>query len=122
MPRHAPRTPAIAWLIALVVLGQAAVCAVARGDESPSPVAPVPERPLAERIDALIESTSPGLVAPLASDADFLRRVYLDLNGTIPDAATARAFLDDPSPTKRAALVDRLLARPQFARHMQRVF
>ena len=38
----------------------------------------------------------------LASDADFLRRVYLDLNGTIPDAATARAFLDDPAPDKRA--------------------
>ena len=44
-----------------------------------------------------------------ASDADFLRRVYLDLNGTIPDAATARAFLDDPTPDKRQALVDRLV-------------
>ena len=80
------------------------------------------EAPLHERIDALVEAAAPGPVAATASDADFLRRAYLDLNGTIPDAATARAFLDDPAPGKRQALVDRLLSRPQFARHMQRVF
>jgi hypothetical protein len=80
------------------------------------------EAPLHERIDALIDAATLGPVAAIASDADFLRRAYLDLNGTIPDAATARAFLDDPAPGKRPALVDRLLSRPQFARHMQRVF
>lgn len=80
------------------------------------------EPALHSRIDALIESTSPGPIAPPASDADFLRRVYLDLTGTIPDAATARAFLDDESPDKRPALVDRLLAQPRFARHMQHTF
>lgn len=80
------------------------------------------EAPLHERIDALIESVNPGFVGPPATDAEFLRRAYLDLNGTIPDAATARAFLDDPAPNKRAALVDRLLDRPQFARHLANVF
>ena len=78
--------------------------------------------PLHERIDALIEGASLGPRAAVGSDADFLRRAYLDLNGTIPDAATARAFLDDESADKREALVDRLLARPQFARHMATAF
>lgn len=80
------------------------------------------DAPLHERIDALIESTAVGPVAPLASDADFLRRAYLDLNGTIPDASAARAFLDDEDPNKRQALVDRLLAAPRFARHVQHTF
>src|SRR5262249_2307389 len=53
-----------------------------------------------------------------ASDAEFLRRVTLDLTGTVPTAATTRAFLSDPSPAKRAALVDRLLASPEHARHL----
>jgi hypothetical protein len=78
--------------------------------------------PLHERIDALIEGSAPAAPAPLADDAEFLRRVYLDLAGTIPDAATARAFLDDPNPAKRAALIDQLLASPRFARHMQHTF
>jgi uncharacterized protein DUF1549/uncharacterized protein DUF1553 len=80
------------------------------------------EAPLHDRIDALVESSSLAPVAAPASDADFLRRVYLDLNGTIPDAPTARAFLDDPAANKRAALVDRLLGRPQFFRHLANVF
>jgi hypothetical protein len=80
------------------------------------------EPALHERIDAFVEGTSLALVAPLASDDEFLRRVYLDLSGTIPDVPTARAFLDDPAPDKRRALIDRLVAQPQFARHMQRVW
>jgi hypothetical protein len=91
---------------------------------APAPAAapPLHERPLHQRIDALIEAVGIGPVAAVATDADFLRRVYLDLNGTIPDAATARTFLDDADPNKRAALVDRLLAAPRFARHMQHTF
>ena len=50
-----------------------------------------------------------------ASDAVFLRRVYLDAIGTLPTAEEARAFLDDASPTKRSALIDRLLERDEFA-------
>ncbi|HWE38932.1 MAG TPA: DUF1549 and DUF1553 domain-containing protein [Isosphaeraceae bacterium] len=44
-----------------------------------------------------------------ADDAEYLRRVYLDLVGKIPTAAEARDFLDDPGPDKRARLVDGLL-------------
>ncbi len=50
-----------------------------------------------------------------ASDADFLRRVYLDIIGTLPTADEARAFLKDDRPDRRGLLVEQLLARPEFA-------
>jgi hypothetical protein len=50
-----------------------------------------------------------------ADDADYLRRVYLDVIGTLPTAAEARRFLADKRPDRRARLVDELLARPEFA-------
>lgn len=53
--------------------------------------------------------------APLCSDAVFVRRAYLDVIGTLPTAIEARDFLRDRSPAKRAALIDRLLGRPEFA-------
>src|SRR5688572_17070439 len=54
--------------------------------------------------------------APRAADAAFLRRVHLDLVGTVPTHDETAAFLADPDPVKRAKLVDRLLADPRFAR------
>ncbi len=53
--------------------------------------------------------------ANLCSDAVFLRRVYLDLIGTLPTAEEARTFLKDESPDKRAKLIDALLERPEYA-------
>ena len=52
--------------------------------------------------------------AAVADDGEFLRRVSLDLIGKIPTAAEARDFLDDPSPGKRLALVERLLDSPAY--------
>jgi hypothetical protein len=52
--------------------------------------------------------------APRADDAEFLRRLALDLTGKIPTAAEARDFLDDTRPDKREALVDRLLDGPGY--------
>ena len=54
--------------------------------------------PLAPRIDQLIEANQVGPVAPLANDAEFLRRTNLDLTGDLPSSAEARAFLDDATP------------------------
>ncbi|MBY0523803.1 MAG: DUF1553 domain-containing protein [Gemmataceae bacterium] len=53
--------------------------------------------------------------APLATDAVFLRRVYLDMIGTLPTEAEAREFLDSKDPERRAKLIDRLLERDEFA-------
>jgi Protein of unknown function (DUF1549)/Protein of unknown function (DUF1553) len=50
-----------------------------------------------------------------STDAAFLRRAYLDALGLLPTPAEARSFLADPDPDKRSKLVDRLLARPEFA-------
>jgi hypothetical protein len=50
-----------------------------------------------------------------ASDAEYLRRVYLDVIGTLPTPAEARRFLADKRADRRARLVDDLLERPEFA-------
>lgn len=52
---------------------------------------------------------------PLATDAEFLRRVYLDVLGTLPTASEARAFLDSREPDRRARLIDAVLQRPEYA-------
>ncbi|MGB0259218.1 MAG: DUF1553 domain-containing protein, partial [Coraliomargarita sp.] len=48
-------------------------------------------------------------MAPLCSDSVFVRRVYLDLTGTLPSASESRAFLQSTDHDKRAKLIDRLL-------------
>jgi hypothetical protein len=83
------------------------------------------DAPLRQRIDQTITAGKPNFAKQAsgpASDAEFLRRVYLDLTGTIPPAGDARAFFKDPSPSKREALIDRLLASSEFARHMALTF
>ncbi len=49
------------------------------------------------------------------SDEVFVRRVYLDVIGTLPTAQEASQFLKDRDPNKRRVLVDRLLERKEFA-------
>jgi hypothetical protein len=79
--------------------------------------------PLHQRIDALVAARAGGRpVSPPAGDAEFLRRVSLDLAGTIPTAAEARDFLQDRSPDKRARRIDQLLAGPAYPRPMQEAF
>jgi len=53
--------------------------------------------------------------SPLCSDEVFIRRVFLDTIGTLPQPAEVRAFLADQHPDKRARLIDTLLARGEFA-------
>ncbi len=54
--------------------------------------------------------------APPASDAEFLRRVYLDLVGNLPPESVTRQFLSDNSPEKRRRLVEDLLSSDDYAR------
>jgi hypothetical protein len=51
----------------------------------------------------------------ICSDAVFVRRVYLDVIGTLPTAQEARTFILDEDPNKRGTLIDRLLEREEFA-------
>ena len=75
------------------------------------------DEPLRELINRELTPPS-GTAWPKASDAEFLRRVSLDLNGMPPSADEARAFINDADPGKREKLVDRLLASPLYARHL----
>ena len=107
------------WMpIAAVV---ACLTAAAAGD-APSEAEPAGDdvAALAAEIDHLIaarweaEQITP---APLADDAEFLRRVHLDLTGRIPAVADVRDFLADSSPDKRRAVVERLLSGPTYIVH-----
>lgn len=60
--------------------------------------------------------------APAASDATFLRRITLDLNGRIPTISELQAYLESTNPKKKEELVDRLMKSPAFARHMGHQF
>ena len=51
----------------------------------------------------------------LSDDTSFLRRASLDTIGTLPTPEEIRSFLANTSADKRSRLIDRLLARPEFA-------
>lgn len=106
--------------------GESAVVATYQGDvatvvvSSPFPHE-VPAERYAERrtlVDGHVMEKLRALRLPPADDCDdatFLRRVMLDLVGTLPAPAEVRSFLADPDPGKRARVVDALFARPEFA-------
>ncbi len=52
-----------------------------------------------------------------AGDAKFLRRAYIDIIGRLPTAKDVAEFLADKRPNKREVVIDRLLARPEYADH-----
>jgi hypothetical protein len=55
----------------------------------------------------------------VATDAEFLRRVTLDLIGQLPSPSEVREFLADPAPSKvkREKRIDKLIGSPAFADH-----
>ncbi len=83
--------------------------------------------PLHRRLDAAIKAADakfPEIASPKSTDAEFFRRLHLDLLGTIPSADTSRAILSRPDtqPLDRLALIDQMLAHPKHARRLQSVF
>ena len=81
--------------------------------------------PLHEQIDRLMtKDWAAAKITPAvtSTDADFFRRLNLDLHGLIPTPAETKAFLDDRRTDKRSRAIDALLARPEYALHMARVF
>ena len=99
-------------------MGRVDVCRVTIPLPPADSSSPRPELPIGNYVDNLIRAKWEKLnlvPSPLTDDSTFLRRAYLDAIGTLPTPDEARAFLADTSPTKRAAWVDKLLTRPEYA-------
>ncbi|NNJ25320.1 DUF1549 domain-containing protein [Alienimonas chondri] len=60
--------------------------------------------------------------SPVASDSEWLRRVWLDLGGHIPDAEAVLEFDRNQSESKRAELIEALLNSPDYVRHFSTVW
>jgi hypothetical protein len=103
---------AVAIIASLAVAGPAAQAPPDNPFESAAPV--VPGNAIDEVVFARLNSLNIQR-ARVCSDAVFVRRAYLDVIGTLPTADEARAFIADQDPSKRSTLIDRLLARDEFA-------
>jgi hypothetical protein len=100
------KLPTILAVFAGLLLGWSA--SAARGDEATT---------LAELIDRHVQARleSEGLKrVPPAEDAEFLRRVFLDLHGVVPSPLRAAKFLDSRDPEKRSQLIQELLDSPRY--------
>lgn len=100
--------------LALAAMGAASVQAANK-----TPGAKFDANALARHIDQAINQRlqEEGVDASTrTTDAEFLRRVCLDLTGKIPTAEKAREFLDSTDPNKRAKLIDELLDSKDYAK------
>lgn len=81
--------------------------------------------PGAIAIDAAVKGINGynvALQSPPVDDGQFLRRVMMDLVGFPPTGGQVKAFTLDPTPDKRPAKVDELLASDDFADYWSRLF
>lgn len=96
------------------------VAALLLGVSNSASAAPPEANALASQIDRNIETRlnaeglSPGTPS---NDAEFVRRVYLDLHGVIPTAEQVVRFLDDTRSDKRARLIDSLLDDSRYGEY-----
>src|SRR5688572_15776574 len=106
--------PLLSRLLAVVLLTATPLLYAGDGAPAQKPLTP------SEQIDQLLAAQwakhdlQPN---PPAPDETFLRRAYLDIIGRIPSSAEAQAFLQSTAPTKRADLIDKLLASDGYAHH-----
>jgi hypothetical protein len=90
--------------------------------------APVPTRDFAPMTAAIDREVDRQLTvhkvpaSPLADDAEFFRRVTIDIIGRIPTHEEAAAFLQDTDPAKRRKWIDDLLASPGYGQHFQDIW
>lgn len=78
-----------------------------------------------DRVDSLLRASwNAAQVVPASrsSDAEYFRRVSLDVTGRIPTVHDVRTFLADPAPDKRAERVEQLLQSTGYERHFARVW
>jgi hypothetical protein len=94
----------------------AAVGVAVMGDRSGFAWSAMPEYNLIDKhVNAKLEQRKI-LPSQECTDADFVRRVYLDLTGVVPSSTQARTFVEDsaPSQQKRKALVERLVGSRDY--------
>lgn len=60
--------------------------------------------------------------SPVATDAEWLRRVHLDLIGQIPSAETVEKFVKDRDTAKRSKVIDKLLDDPAYVQNFTNVW
>ncbi|MDA0840757.1 MAG: DUF1553 domain-containing protein [Planctomycetota bacterium] len=80
---------------------------------------------LAELIDNHMEKVwaQEGLTpSPISKDSEFLRRLFLDVNGSIPPAMEVVEFIKEKSQDKRSRKINELVDGPGFARNMEEIW
>lgn len=118
------RTPRVNSFVILSVLLLPGILFDSSNFASESKPNPARER-LSHQVDQLIDQAKKreGIVsAPRSSDAEFMRRVSLDLSGKIPPVSELRLFLADPDSKKREKLINRLLESPGFVVHFTNIW
>ncbi len=99
--------------IVFLTLGDLAGLPAGETEIYESPVKPEPAGELDRLVFAKLAEMD--IEPVLCSDAVFMRRVYLDVIGTLPTADEVREFLADESEDKRSKLIDQLMDRSEFA-------
>lgn len=102
----------IAFALACVSGWSLAIPAVVRPFETETWA--TPENAVDKSVVATLRQHGAQLRNP-CSDETFIRRIYLDMIGTLPEPGEVEAFLADPRPDKRAALIETLFTRDEFA-------
>lgn len=125
---------AAAWNLSDSGISSAAAQNRKKPPKKPEPPVHVPERKVrispvssttrsaavasAAKVDAMMEANYKKFKLtpnPMASDEQFVRRVYLDLAGTIPTYKQVRQFVGSGDSEKRAKLIDVLLSQPAYS-------
>lgn len=118
---NAFKSPASRMLVRvwLSCLAMSMLCVPVLGDDQESAQKVADQLDFCMRTDWQAARVTP---APVADDGEFLRRIFLHLNGTIPDVTTVRRFLADDSPLKRSRQIDECLDGPAYCTHFAEVF
>src|SRR6187549_2808234 len=103
----------LTWIFLALAVVAAAGRESSAGEPNATELAALIDRHIDTRLEA--ERVKP---ADPADDAEFLRRVYLDLHGVVPTAEQAARFLADNDPDRRTRLVDALLASPRYGEYL----
>ena len=104
----------VAWFASKLAIARVTV----PYEGQPAPAGPTAQYPKPRNfIDEQIDKQLTRLnlpPSPDCTDAEFVRRAYIDTIGRLPTIDEARTFLADASKSRRDSLVDSLFTRPEF--------